>query len=126
MAKAKKEELIFAPPRSDAYTGILVISFLALVGGSVFLYLDWNYYKGSKPPDAPSFGQMQSQPPVRPPVVPPGGQMGGAAGVAGQMGGAAGVAGQMGVPPPMPGQAGVAGAAGVAGVAGAAGMRGVP
>lgn len=35
---AKKDESV-ARPRNDAYTGLLAISFLALVGGSVFLYL---------------------------------------------------------------------------------------
>lgn len=35
---AKTDESV-ARPRNDAYTGLLAISFLALVGGSVFLYL---------------------------------------------------------------------------------------
>ena len=37
--------------RNDAYTGLLAISFLALVGGCVLLYLDYEQY-GDKAPTA--------------------------------------------------------------------------
>ncbi|MCE9532510.1 MAG: hypothetical protein K8T89_15525 [Planctomycetes bacterium] len=38
---------------NDAYTGILAISFLAMVGGTVLLYLDYQNYEGKAPPKAP-------------------------------------------------------------------------
>jgi len=46
MAKQPKEG---APP-SDAYTGMLILSLLALVVGCALLYLDWSGYSSSKPP----------------------------------------------------------------------------
>ena len=39
-----------APPRSDAYTGLLTVSLLALLAGAVFLYLDYSQYPTSAPP----------------------------------------------------------------------------
>lgn len=39
-----------AKPRNDAYTGLLAISFLAMVGGSVLLYLDYSDYETTKGP----------------------------------------------------------------------------
>jgi hypothetical protein len=39
--------------RSDAYTGILAISFLALVGACVLLYLEYQNYEGKTIPAAP-------------------------------------------------------------------------
>ena len=39
-----------AKPRNDAYTGLLAISFLAMVGGSVLLYLDYSDYESTKGP----------------------------------------------------------------------------
>jgi len=49
MAKQAKE----GGPRSDAYTGMLILSLLALVAGCLFLYLDWSSYSSSKPPALP-------------------------------------------------------------------------
>jgi hypothetical protein len=50
MAKRPNE----APPRrSDAYTGMLIISLLALLTGCLFLYLDWSSYSSPKPPPLP-------------------------------------------------------------------------
>lgn len=54
---AKTKEPAAPPPRarSDAYTGMLAISFLALVGGCVLLYLDYAQYPEKAPPALPPF-----------------------------------------------------------------------
>jgi hypothetical protein len=46
-------------PRSDAYTALLVVSFLAMVLGSSLLYLDFTAYGAPKPPPlaAPAAGR---------------------------------------------------------------------
>ncbi len=49
MAK-KTETADTAPATNDAYTGMLVIALLALIVGSVFLYLDYSQYPDSKGP----------------------------------------------------------------------------
>jgi hypothetical protein len=36
-------------PGSDVYTGLLAISLLAMIAGSIFLYLDWSQYSAKKP-----------------------------------------------------------------------------
>jgi hypothetical protein len=41
---------VTAKPRNDAYTGLLFISFLALVISSILLFLDYSQYDGTKPP----------------------------------------------------------------------------
>jgi len=41
-------------PKNDAYTGMLVISLLALIIGSVLLFLDKSQYP-DQPPPTPSF-----------------------------------------------------------------------
>jgi hypothetical protein len=43
----------YVKKRSDAYTGILAISFLALVGATVFLYLEYQNYEGKTLPKTP-------------------------------------------------------------------------
>jgi hypothetical protein len=43
-----------APARSDAYTGLLVISLIAQFLAVLFLYLDWNQYPDKAPKDPPS------------------------------------------------------------------------
>ena len=48
MAKSKGTSE-YAPPKSDAYTGLLIISLLALIAGCTFLYLDWSQYSKTKP-----------------------------------------------------------------------------
>ena len=58
MATRSKE----ASPRSDAYTGMLIISLLALLAGCAFLYLDWSSYSSQKPPTLPK-GLPQQQSP---------------------------------------------------------------
>jgi hypothetical protein len=39
-----------AKPRSDAYTGLLLLSLLAQVAGAVFLFLDYSRYPPGPPP----------------------------------------------------------------------------
>jgi hypothetical protein len=98
----------YQAPKSDAYTGILLISLFALVGGSALLYLDWSQYKSSKAPPVPA--SVPRNNPV------PGAGGGGGAGGAG--GGAAG--GAMGG-----GVMGAAGGQAMGGMGGqAAGMMG--
>jgi hypothetical protein len=43
----------YVKKRSDAYTGILAISFLALVGATVFLYLEYQNYENKPLPKSP-------------------------------------------------------------------------
>jgi hypothetical protein len=42
-----------APATNDAYTGMLAIALLALIGGCVLLYLDYSQYPDSKQPPLP-------------------------------------------------------------------------
>jgi hypothetical protein len=58
--------------RNDAYTGMLVISLLALLTGAVLLFLDYNQYPDKKPPQVPK-GSIEA------PVAPGAGGQGGAA-----------------------------------------------
>ncbi len=53
-----------APPANDAYTGMLAISLLALLGGCALLYLDYSQYS-EKPPATPL-----KAPPVATPAAP--------------------------------------------------------
>ena len=72
-----------AVPTNDAYTGMLVVSLLALIAGCIFLYLDWSQYP-DKPPRTPSIPKVgtpqpggQGAPPANPPgAAPPMGMMG--------------------------------------------------
>ncbi len=43
-----------AKPRSDAYTGLLLLSLLAQVAGAVFLFLDYSRYPPGPPPKPPA------------------------------------------------------------------------
>lgn len=49
MARRKDDEEVEAAPRSDAYTGLLLISLLAMIAGAIFLYLDYSEYPQQKP-----------------------------------------------------------------------------
>lgn len=79
-------------PRNDVYTGLLIISLLAMLFGTVVLYLDYSAYPTSKAPQLPPRqtasplppgGGAAGQPPPAPappgpgqgapPVPPPGG-----------------------------------------------------
>jgi hypothetical protein len=54
MAARARDTASTAPARSDAYTGLLLISLLAQITGVVFFYLDWDQYPTAKPPQPPS------------------------------------------------------------------------
>jgi hypothetical protein len=55
-------ETATAPPRSDAYTGLVAISLVAMITASVLLFLDYNQYPKKKPdpPPAPSAVKPQA------------------------------------------------------------------
>ncbi len=66
-----------AKPRNDAYTGLLFISFLALVISAILLFLDYNQY-GTTTPPKPTLAQPGSSTPFipaeQPPTTPPAGE----------------------------------------------------
>ena len=41
---------VVVQPRSDAYTGILIVSLVTLLIGCLLLFLDYNQYGSSTPP----------------------------------------------------------------------------
>jgi hypothetical protein len=49
-AKARDESEPTSQARNDAYTGMLVVSLLALLTGAVLLFLDYNQYPDKNPP----------------------------------------------------------------------------
>jgi hypothetical protein len=56
-AKAKTDDKDKEPTvkaRSDAYTGMLLISLIVLIAGCALLYLDYSQYPSTKPPPLPS------------------------------------------------------------------------
>ena len=59
MAKARRDDEDAAPKtRSDAYTGLLILSLLAQIAGAIFLWLDYSQYPENKPP------QVKDRPPA--------------------------------------------------------------
>lgn len=72
---ARQRNLPESKPRSDVYTGLLIISLLAQIVGLVFFYLDWSAYPAAKPPTVqmPNLSSAASSAPATPPAVPPGG-----------------------------------------------------
>jgi hypothetical protein len=103
MARQETETSDTGVATNDAYTGMLVISLLALIAGSVLLYLDYSQYPPNPPkaqvPSPPAIERKGDGAPAPPPGggIPQGGQPQG--GVPGQGG-----APQGGQPnaPPMP------------------------
>jgi hypothetical protein len=59
-------------PRSDAYTGLLLLSLLAQVAGAVFLFLDWHQYPDASPPEVKTVAVAPAANPT-PPGQPPAG-----------------------------------------------------
>jgi hypothetical protein len=55
-------------PSNDAYTGMLAIALLALIGGSALMYLDYSQYPTRNPPGLPK--SAPAQPKVEPPPAP--------------------------------------------------------
>ena len=69
MPAARARDEAPAKPRSDAYTGLLAISLLALLAGAVFLYLDYSQYpSGGAPKVSPP---PTSAPAPTGPTTPP-------------------------------------------------------
>jgi hypothetical protein len=46
----RASESMASQPRSDAYTGMLIISLIALLAGCLLLYLDYRRYPSGDPP----------------------------------------------------------------------------
>jgi hypothetical protein len=51
-----------AKPRSDAYTGLLLLSLLAQVAGAVFLFLDYSRYPSQTPPKVTTLSASSAAP----------------------------------------------------------------
>jgi hypothetical protein len=49
-------------PRSDAYTGLLLLSLLAQVAGAVFLFLDYSRYPHDGPPKTTALSASSANP----------------------------------------------------------------
>jgi hypothetical protein len=60
-------------PTNDAYTGMLIISLLALIVGSVLLYLDYTQYPTSPPANKglPPPPELKKPGAVEPKLAPP-------------------------------------------------------
>ena len=56
-----------AKPRTDVYTGLLIVAFLGMVGAAVLLWLDYSQYPDKKPPA----GDLYKAQPGGGKVVPP-------------------------------------------------------
>jgi hypothetical protein len=70
-ARARDDTIPRARPKSDVYTGLLILALLAQVAGTVFLYLDYNEYPTVKPPvvqDKPKSAPAPA--PVQPAATP--------------------------------------------------------
>ena len=61
MAKLRDDAPVRTQPRSDAYTGMLVISLVAMITGCVLLYLDLAQYD-AKPPAPPAPVKVEGTP----------------------------------------------------------------
>jgi hypothetical protein len=57
-------------PRSDAYTGMLAVSLIALLTGCALLYLDYKRYPSKEPP--PIIKSSAATAPTPPAPAPPG------------------------------------------------------
>jgi hypothetical protein len=57
-------------PRSDAYTGLLLLSLLAQVAGTVFLFLDYSRYPPGAPPKPPTLSASSANPSTPAPAMP--------------------------------------------------------
>jgi hypothetical protein len=59
-ARAKADDTTSKPP-SDAYTGMLLVSLLAMIAGCLFLYLDYSEYPTTKPDKVKDFSPPRQQ-----------------------------------------------------------------
>ena len=64
--RGRERDTATAPPSSDAYTGMLAISLVAMIIASILLFLDYNQYPKKKPdaPPAPSGVRAPANQPV--------------------------------------------------------------
>ncbi len=70
MARTDDDTPKTALPANDAWTGMLAVSLVALLAGSVFLLMDWMQY--TKKPDKLQFSPVvQEQAPKEEPKEPP-------------------------------------------------------
>ena len=63
MAKSKtkekdKEKPVGPRARNDAYVMMLFITFVAIVAGTVLMYLDFDEYGGKQPTPPPKIGEL--------------------------------------------------------------------
>lgn len=58
---AKKTDTARPRARNDAYVMMLFVTFLAIVGGCVLMYLDNEEYGGKPPPTAPKIGEIDTK-----------------------------------------------------------------
>ncbi len=81
-AKAKEKKSSGPGARSDAYVMMLFITFIAIVAGSVLMYLDHEEYGGKTPPKEPvaALPKLGEANKLAPAPVPPAGGGGGGAG----------------------------------------------
>jgi hypothetical protein len=61
VSRTRGREREEAPPKSDAYTGLVAISLGAMITGSVLLYLDWSQYPTKAPTLPPPPAKYQPQ-----------------------------------------------------------------
>jgi len=68
-------------PRSDAYTGILIVSLVTLLIGCLLLFLDYNQYSGASPTtvNVPTLRPSEGGGPKTPASGPAGGAPAGGA-----------------------------------------------
>ncbi len=72
MAAARaRAELAPAPPRNDAYTALLLISLVAMLAGTLLLFLDYSRYPSGKPPQPPGRTAAPANVPASPPTAAP-------------------------------------------------------
>ena len=53
-----------ATPQSDAYVGLLAISLVAMLTGTVFLFMDYWAYEGKSPPQVAKYSPPAAPPPA--------------------------------------------------------------
>jgi hypothetical protein len=67
MPAARARDDAPAKPRSDAYTGLLIVSLVALLAGAVFLYLDYSQYPSGGAPKVSAPATTSAPAPGAPP-----------------------------------------------------------
>jgi hypothetical protein len=72
-AKNRNDAAETSRATNDAYTGMLVISLLALLAGGVLLFLDYNQYPDKNPPKVQ---KVAPAPPIEKDNAPPAGTKG--------------------------------------------------